>query len=89
MHFSTSELYVSLFHLVIPDSLFSFFISIFFSFAANAGSDGENVLSKNKPESVKDCFEPLNRGIFAFNQFLDGAIFEPVANVIDAETNSV
>ena len=54
-------------------------MSIFFSFAANAGSDGENTLSKNKPESVKDCFEPVNRGIFAFNQFLDGVIFEPVA----------
>ena len=56
-----------------------FFMSIFFSFAAIAGSDGENVLSKNKPESVKDCFETVNRGIFSFNQFLDGVIFEPVA----------
>ena len=56
-----------------------FLMSIFFSFAANAGSDGENVLSKNKPESVKDCFETVNRGIFSFNQFLDGVIFEPVA----------
>ena len=56
-----------------------FFMSIFFSFTANAGSDGENSLSKNKPESVKDCFETVNRGIFAFNQFLDGVIFEPVA----------
>ena len=56
-----------------------FFMSIFFSFAANAGSDGENALSKNKPESVKDCFETVNRGIFSFNQFLDGVIFEPVA----------
>ena len=56
-----------------------FFMSIFFSFAANAGTDGENALSKNKPESVKDCFETVNRGIFSFNQFLDGVIFEPVA----------
>ena len=55
------------------------FLSIFFSVAANAGADGENSLSKNKPESVKDCFETVNRGIFAFNQFLDGVIFEPVA----------
>ena len=55
------------------------FLSIFFSAAANAGTDGENLLSKNKPESVKDCFETVNRGIFAFNQFLDGVIFEPVA----------
>ena len=55
------------------------FLSIFFSVAANAGADGENLLSKNKPESVKDCFETVNRGIFAFNQFLDGVIFKPVA----------
>jgi len=55
------------------------FLSIFFSVVANAGADGENSLSKNKPESVKDCFETVNRGIFAFNQFLDGVIFEPVA----------
>ena len=55
------------------------FLSIFFSVAASAGTDGENSLSKNEPESVKDCFETVNRGIFAFNQFLDGVIFEPVA----------
>ena len=55
------------------------FLLIFFSVAANAGSDGANVLSKNKPESVKDCFESVNRGIFGFNQFLDNVIFEPVA----------
>jgi len=54
-------------------------LSVFFSVAANAGADGENLLSKNKPESVKDCFETVNRGIFAFNQFLDGVIFEPIA----------
>ena len=54
-------------------------LSIFFSVVANAGTDGENSLSKNEPESVKDCFETVNRGIFAFNQFLDGVIFEPVA----------
>ena len=55
------------------------FLSIFFSVAANAGADGDDVLSKNKPETVKDCFETVNRGIFAFNQFLDGVIFEPVS----------
>ena len=31
-------------------------------------------------DSVKDCFETVNRGIFAFNQALDKMIFEPVAN---------
>ena len=55
------------------------FLSIFFSVAANAGTDGENSLSKNKPESVKDCFETVNRGVFAFNQLLDSVIFEPVS----------
>jgi len=56
------------------------FLSVFFSVSANAGSDGDNSLkSKNKPESVNDCFESVNRGIFAFNNLLDSTIFEPVA----------
>jgi len=55
------------------------FLSIFYSVTASAGTDGENSLSKNEPESVKDCFETVNRGIFAFNQFLDNVVFEPVA----------
>jgi len=56
------------------------FLSIFFSALANADTDGENSLSsKNQPEAVKDCFEKVNRGIFAFNQALDKVIFEPVA----------
>ncbi len=56
------------------------FLSIFCSAFANADTDGENTLSsKNQPEAVKDCFEKVNRGIFAFNQALDKVIFEPVA----------
>ena len=55
-------------------------LSFFFSAVANAGADGDLALSKkNQPEEVKDCFEKLNRGIFAFNQGLDNAIFEPIA----------
>ncbi len=55
-------------------------ISLFFSASINAGEDGDNSLSlKNKPESVKDCFETVNRGVFAFNKFLDNVVFEPVA----------
>jgi phospholipid-binding lipoprotein MlaA len=55
-------------------------LSVFFSVTASAGTDGDNLLSsKNKPETVKDCFEKVNRGIFAFNQALDKTIFEPVA----------
>ena len=45
----------------------------------NAGTDGENSLSKKNSGETKDCFEKVNRGIFAFNQALDGAIFEPLA----------
>ena len=49
------------------------------SLSANAGSDGENTISKEQPKPVKDCFETVNRGMFAFNQVLDNVIFEPVA----------
>ncbi len=46
---------------------------------ANAGSDGNLILQKNQPKEVTDCFENLNRATFAFNQALDGVIFEPIA----------
>ena len=49
------------------------------TFAVNADSDGELLLSKNDPEKVKDCFEGLNRATFKFNQGLDSAIFKPLA----------
>ena len=56
------------------------FLSVFFFTAVNSDTDGVNSIStKNKPEEVKDCFEKVNRGIFAFNQALDNTIFEPVA----------
>ena len=45
----------------------------------SAGTDEENSLSKKNSGQVNDCFEKVNRGIFAFNQALDGAIFEPLA----------
>ena len=54
-------------------------IFFFMSLSANAGSDGENTISKEQPKPVKDCFETVNRGVFAFNQTLDNVIFEPVA----------
>ena len=44
-----------------------------------AGTDGENSMSKKQSEPVKDCFEGLNRGIFAFNQVVDDVVFEPLA----------
>ncbi len=48
---------------------------------AYAGSDGELDLSKKKKSSgeVKDCFEGLNRGVFALNQGLDKVLFKPLA----------
>ena len=61
--------------------LTSFFILLFISSSSNAGTDGINELSKNKPKNVKDCFETLNRGTFALNQGLDKVIFKPVATV--------
>ena len=49
---------------------------------AIAGSDGETEISSNKNNNqaeVKDCFETINRGVFAFNQGLDKAVFKPLA----------
>ena len=51
------------------------------TFNVNAASDGDLILKKNEPSEIKDCFEKLNRGTFAFNQALDGLIFKPVSNV--------
>ncbi len=53
--------------------------SLFISTSSMAGSDGQNELSKKTNGQVKDCFETVNRGIFAFNQAIDGIIFEPLA----------
>jgi len=47
----------------------------------SAGSDGELILKKNDPSEIKDCSEKFNRATFAFNQALDGTIFQPVASV--------
>ena len=46
----------------------------------NAASDGNLLMKKNDPTEVKDCFEGINRATFAFNQVLDGIIFQPVAS---------
>ena len=50
-----------------------FIISLFISTTSLAGSDGQNELSKESNGQVKDCFEGINRGIFAFNQVLDNS----------------
>jgi phospholipid-binding lipoprotein MlaA len=55
-------------------------IALILSTSAFAASDGENELTKkNTQTEIKDCFEPLNRATFAFNQGLDKVIFKPVA----------
>ena len=54
-------------------------ITAILAFSANAGTDGENSLSKKKPANIKDCFEGLNRATFSLNQGLDKVIFKPVA----------
>ena len=65
--------------------LFSIVILILFSqfniLNAIADSDGEVEIAskKNDNQEVKDCFESINRGIFAFNQGLDKAVFKPLA----------
>mgnify|MGYP001158639472 FL=1 len=59
-------------------------VSILLLFLINpsfAGSDGKNSLSNNNSDKeVNDCFEGINRGIFAFNQTLDNILIEPLAN---------
>ena len=57
--------------------VFVFLIAL--SSSSFAGSDGQTDLSKNSNGQVKDCFEGINRGIFAFNQALDNIIVEPLA----------
>mgnify|MGYP003325143256 FL=1 len=48
----------------------------------NAASDGTIEISEssnNNNGQTKDCFEKVNRGIFAFNQGLDKVILKPLA----------
>ena len=66
--------------------LFSIAILVIFSqfqlLNAIAASDGEVEISSkknNNQQEVKDCFESVNRGVFAFNQGLDKVIFKPLA----------
>ena len=68
------------------NKLLTFLIVILFSFIGNvaiAGDDGKLKLNGNNNnngyEEVGDCFEKINRGVFAFNQVLDKVIFKPLA----------
>ena len=56
-------------------------ISQYVTLNAFAGSDGSFELkSKKQSSDVKDCFETINRGIFAFNQGLDKVFFKQIRN---------
>ena len=63
----------------------SFFLILIISSISNpaySGDDGKIKLNgkvDNGYVEVKDCFEKVNRGIFAFNQTLDKVIFKPLA----------
>ncbi len=57
------------------------FTTLALTLNANAGSDGDLILKKNEPSEIKDCFEKINRVTFAFNQTLDGVIFQPIASL--------
>ena len=55
-------------------------VALLLSVSSYAGTDGDNELSKNKNNiETKDCFENINRGVFAFNQAVNDVVFEPLA----------
>ena len=67
------------------NKIFSILIIILFSqlqvLHAIGASDGELEISskQNNSQEVKDCFENVNRGIFAFNQGLDKVLLKPLS----------
>ena len=67
------------------NKLLTILIVILFSSISNvaiAGDDGKLKLNGNNNNGYKevgDCFEKINRGVFAFNQALDKVIFKPLA----------
>jgi len=74
--------------LIMKKILITSFISLILSFSVNAGTDGENNLSKNS-KPVKDCFESVNRATFALNQSLDKVLFKPIAKTYRVLPSSV
>ena len=57
-------------------------ISQIYTLNSYAGSGGNLEINSNTKEQnaeVKDCFEPVNRAIFTFNQGLDKVFFKPIA----------
>ena len=67
------------------NKLLSSIILLFFCNLAVAGEDGKLNLNNNKKngyEEVNDCFEKINRGVFAFNQVLDKATKQIVQSAL-------
>ena len=65
-----------------PLSVFIILLFSLFNNQAIAGDDGKIELNGNGNNGyteINDCFEKVNRGIFAFNQVLDNIIFKPLA----------
>ena len=63
-------------------SLVIFLLFLLVGNLAIAGDDGQLKLDKNNGNGyveTNDCFERVNRGIFAFNQAIDKVIFKPLA----------
>ena len=54
-------------------------VALFLSTNTYAGTDGSVELSEKKNTETKDCFEKVNRGVFAFNQAVNDVVFEPLA----------
>ena len=53
-------------------------VAFLLSATSYAHTDGSNELSKkNNSIETKDCFEKINRGVFAFNQVVNDVVFEP------------
>ena len=60
-------------------------ICLLITFNVKADTDGEITINQNEDsKEVKDCFEPVNRGIFAFNKAIDGFVFKPAAQIYKA-----
>ena len=70
-------------NIVMKKIILTSLISILLLTNVNAGTDGENNISK-KAKPVKDCFESLNRSTFALNELLDSAILKPAAKTYRA-----
>ena len=73
---------------IIVISIFSQLLSV----SVFAGSDGtieinDKINSSKQNSEVEDCFETINRGVFAFNQGLDKIFLNLLQKAIDIFLN--